>query len=77
MQIKNFMETLTFKSNIDSSESVSKIRQLLDDDDKIQYWHVDILKNDHLLTISGSNLNLNEIKERIKKAGFRLEKNEG
>jgi hypothetical protein len=71
------METLTFKSNIDSSESVSRIRQLLDDDDKIQYWHVDILKEDHLLTVTGNNLDYQEIKDRIKQAGFKLERAEG
>ena len=66
------METLTFKSNIDSSESVSKVRQVLDNDNKIQYWHVDILKKDHLLTVTGNDLNYDEIKERIKQAGFQL-----
>ena len=71
------METVTFKSNIDSSDSVAKIRQLLDDDDNIQYWHVDILKEDHLLTVTGSNLNYKEIKDRIKNAGFTVEKLDG
>jgi hypothetical protein len=71
------METVTFKSNIDSSDSVAKIRQILDDDDKIQYWHIDILKEDHLLTLTGSNLNYREIKDRINKAGFQIEKVDG
>lgn len=67
------MHTLTFKTNIDSSEAVGIARKLLDNDKKIQYWHVDFLKEDHVLTVTGAGIKSEEIKETIQQAGFQIE----
>jgi hypothetical protein len=67
------MDTFKFKTNIDSSESIEKVRLALDNDKKIQYWHVDILKEDHVLTVTGENLKQIDIKDKINQAGFQLE----
>jgi Uri superfamily endonuclease len=67
------MDTFTFKTDIDSSEAVATVRKLLDNDKKIQYWHVDFLKEDHLLTITGTDLKAEEIKQILKEAGFEIE----
>ena len=67
------MDTFLFKTNIDNSLAVAEVRKLLDNNKKIQYWHVDFLKEDHLLTVTGTDVKPEEIKEKLGRAGYQIE----
>lgn len=66
------MSTYVFKTNIHCNSCISKISPELNKNIEIESWEVDINSENKLLTIQ-TDLNIQEIKEIIQKAGYYCE----
>ncbi|HYG37261.1 MAG TPA: hypothetical protein VD908_01520 [Cytophagales bacterium] len=66
------MNTFKYKTNIDDVNGVTVIRKILDNEKDVQYWYLDLLDQNHFLTVTGLGLKTDKIKKKIKEAGFEL-----
>lgn len=66
------MDTLQFETNIDTEDSLENLRMVLESQENIQYWYLDILKPDHLITVTGDDLSSEELIAKIKESGFEI-----
>lgn len=64
------MKVLKFKTNIQCSNCLAKVTPKLDDQSGIIAWHVDLQDPDRTLTVETENLEPEEIKKAVLKAGF-------
>lgn len=64
------MKTLKFKTNIQCSNCLSKVTPKLNEQDGIDSWNVDLLDPERTLTVETENLDPEEIKKAVLKAGF-------
>lgn len=67
------MKTLKFKSNINCTGCLSKVTPVLNDEQSIEKWDVDLKHDDRILTVETENLSPDEIKQAVKKVGFTLD----
>ncbi|WP_187264675.1 copper chaperone [Pontibacter beigongshangensis] len=67
------MEIIKFKTNVESQEALSKVAPYLDKEESISKWSIDTESTDKILSVSGTNLDAQTIKQIIKQAGFRAE----
>ncbi len=67
------MKTLKFKTTINCSGCVSKVTPILNNEDTIQKWDVDIYTPEKILTIETNEENPDKVIELVKKAGFKIE----
>lgn len=65
------MKSLKFKSNINCSGCLSKVTPILDKEEGIEKWEVDLQHDDRILTVETSQLSAEEIQNTVNKAGFR------
>ena len=63
--------TMQFKTNINCSGCVAKVTPALSTED-IQHWAVDTTTKDKILTVS-SSLSQQDVMEKVKQAGFKIE----
>jgi copper chaperone len=63
---------LEFKTNINCSGCVAKVKPFLDEESSIKEWSVDIQNKDKILKVKGENLNKNKIIAAVKNAGFEI-----
>ncbi len=68
------MNQYQFKTNINCGGCVAKVTPLLNSNPEIKGWKVDTANPDKILTVEANNLKADEVKELVKKAGFKAEK---
>jgi copper chaperone len=71
------MKTLKFKTNIKCSGCIAGVTPHLNSAETISSWSVDTADPNKLLTVEGENLSEAEVIEKVKKAGYTIEKTEG
>ncbi|MCU0400978.1 MAG: heavy-metal-associated domain-containing protein [Algoriphagus sp.] len=64
------MKTLKFKTNIQCTNCLSKVTPKLNDQSGINSWNVDLADPDRTLTVETENLEPEDIKKAVLKAGF-------
>lgn len=67
------METLKLKTNINCSECVAKVTPSLNETVGENNWKVDTQNPNKILTVSGTEVNKNEVIRADQKAGFKAE----
>lgn len=70
------MSKYVFKTNINCIGCASQIKPHLDKLEKtgqIEHWHVHPTDPDHTLEIETSKLNVDEVRDYVKNAGFEAE----
>lgn len=71
--MENNNQNLQFKTNINCSGCVSKIKPHLDNADGVCHWDVDIAGTEKILTVASKGILAEEVVELVKKAGFKIE----
>jgi len=69
-QKKNAVTLLIFKTNIGSKKQVAKVAKLLNDEDEILRWNIDLQDIDRVLRIEAINVGKHKIISIIENAGF-------
>ncbi|MFA6837912.1 MAG: heavy metal-associated domain-containing protein [Dysgonamonadaceae bacterium] len=64
------MKTIQFKTNINCSNCVAKVKPFLDKKEGIQKWEVDIENPDKILTVETDSLMAEDIEKTVKRTGF-------
>lgn len=64
------MKTLKFKTNIQCTNCLSKVTPKLNQQNGISSWNVDLADPDRTLTVETENLEPEDIKKAVLKAGF-------
>lgn len=72
-KIKSTMNTYKFKTNINCGGCVASVTPHLDANKNIKDWKVDTSNPNKVLTISTENLDEDEVKAIVNKAGFKAE----
>lgn len=67
-------QTFQFKTNINCSGCVAKVKTALDNADGICHWNVDTSDADRLLTVHSKGITEEEIIKTIGQQGFKIEK---
>lgn len=67
------METLKLKTNINCSGCVAKVTPSLNETVGENNWEVDTQNPNKILTVSGTEVNKNEVIRAVQKAGFKAE----
>ncbi|PZP46960.1 MAG: hypothetical protein DI598_11530 [Pseudopedobacter saltans] len=67
------MKTLQFKTTLKCSGCVDKIKSDFDNDKNIESWNVDLQANPKILTVSGENINEQEIENLLQQSGYKGE----
>ncbi|MBX9448222.1 MAG: heavy-metal-associated domain-containing protein [Taibaiella sp.] len=62
-----------FRTNLNCGGCVSKVQADLDNAEGICEWHVDIAKEDKILTVKSEGITENEVIAMIKSKGFKAE----
>ncbi|RIW15720.1 copper chaperone [Algoriphagus lacus] len=71
------MKTLQFKTNIKCSGCIATVTPHLNAAESVSNWSVDIANPSKILTVEGENLSETEVIEKVKTAGYTIEKVEG
>ena len=64
------MKELKFKTNINCTGCLSKVKPVLDAEQKIETWEVDLKHEDRILTVKSENISSDEIEEKLAAIGF-------
>jgi copper chaperone len=64
------MKTLTFKTNIQCTNCLDKVTPKLNEQSGIESWNVDLEHPDRKLTVETDNLESEDIRKAVLKAGF-------
>ena len=64
------MSELKFKTNINCTGCLSKAAPILDDESSIEKWEVDLKSENRTLTVLTTDLNAEQVKAVVEKAGF-------
>ncbi|MBC7485874.1 MAG: heavy-metal-associated domain-containing protein [Cytophagaceae bacterium] len=67
------MKTLKFKTNINCNGCVARVTPILNSLHGTEKWNVNTTDPNKILTIETTQLNANEIKQALEKAGFKSE----
>jgi len=67
------MEVLILKTNIRYKKEVRAVAPLLDGQDSIMKWNIDLHDIDKVLRIESDNMELTEVVQLIQEAGFYCE----
>ena len=67
------METLKLKTNINCRGCVAKVTPWLNETIGEHNWQVDTQNPNKILTVSGTEVNKDEVIRAVKKAGFKAE----
>jgi copper chaperone CopZ len=72
--MENSNHTYKFKTNINCSGCVAKVKPHMDSEGKISHWEVDIANKDKVLTVTSEGLTQEQIMETVQRAGFKVQK---
>lgn len=67
------MSTLKFKTNINCTGCLSKVTPVLNGENEIKNWEVDLENKDKVLSVDTTNKSATEISAIVQKAGFKAE----
>ena len=67
------MKQYQFKTNINCSGCVARVTPVLNGNEKIKDWKVDIDNPQKILTVETESLNEEQVKAIVQKAGYRAE----
>ncbi|MEJ7678316.1 MAG: heavy-metal-associated domain-containing protein [Segetibacter sp.] len=67
------METLKLKTNINCGGCVAKVTPSLNETIGENNWQVDTQNPNKILTVSGTEVNKDDVIKAVKKAGFKAE----
>jgi copper chaperone len=67
------MKEYQFKTNINCSGCVAKVTPLLNESPDVKEWKVDTANPDKILTVQTENLQQDDVKAIIAKAGFKAD----
>lgn len=67
-------QALKFKTNINCSDCIEKIKPALDSAKGIDNWEVDTTDRNKILTVEGEDLFESDIVELVQKEGFSIER---
>lgn len=67
------MSTLKFKTNINCTGCLSKVTPVLNGENEINKWEVDLENKDKVLSVDTTNKSAEEISAIVQKAGFKAE----
>jgi len=73
MNVDNAIDILIFKTNIDTEQDLNKVASLLNRENHIRKWNVDLQDIDRVLRIESEGADQMEIKKKIEYAGFLCE----
>jgi hypothetical protein len=73
MNIPVITDILIFKTNIDSQHDIERIAQVLEQDQRILKWNVDLEDIDHILRIESREHNPSFVIQLISREGFLCE----
>ena len=66
------VQTLRYKTTIDCIPCIEKIRSILDVQENVEYWYVNPIGDDHILTLMGEDLPIDKIVKEVNEAGFKM-----
>ncbi len=67
------MKIFKFKTNIEGDGGIREVSPLLNEEKSISQWNIDQERRDHLLSVSGEELNPQIVKDLVGKAGYEAE----
>lgn len=67
------MEILKFKTNVENQEAISKVAAYLDKEEGISKWNIDTESEEKILSVSGTDLSPQTVKNAVEQAGFKAE----
>ena len=67
------MKRLKFKTNINCTGCLSKVKPVLDAETQIEKWEVDLKSDDRILTIEAENISSGEVSQAVARVGFNAE----
>lgn len=67
------MKELKFKTNINCTGCLSKVKPVLDAETQIEKWEVDLQSDDRILTIEAEDISPDEVSQAVAKVGFNAE----
>lgn len=67
------MKTYLFKTSINCSGCLSRVRPILDKEPRIKEWRVDLEHPDKILTVTTEDLEPSDIIDIIDNAGYEIE----
>ncbi|MGV3641350.1 MAG: copper chaperone [Adhaeribacter sp.] len=67
------MEILKFKTGINGESDIAKIKPFLDKNDAISKWGLDTNSEEKILSMSGENINPQQIENQLRGLGFTCE----
>ena len=67
------METFKFRSTIKCTGCLAKVTPHLDSTEGINKWEVDLKNPDKVLTVEGSGVTAEQVREAVEKAGYSVE----
>ena len=67
------MKQYQFKTNINCSGCVAKVGPHLNENKDIKNWQVDTVNPNKVLTVEADNLNEEQVKQVVEKAGFKAQ----
>lgn len=71
------MQTLKFKTNIMCGGCIATVTPHLNSAESVEKWEVDTANPNKILSVHGENLSESEVIEKVRKAGYIIEKTEG
>ena len=67
------MKELKFKSKINCTGCLSKVKPVLDSEDRIETWEVDLQSDDRILTVKTNGMEVEEVQGKLAEVGFEAE----
>lgn len=71
--MENNNQTVQFKTNINCSSCVAKVKPFLDGVEDVCEWEVDTKNREKILTVKTDGDHQAEVIEAVQKAGFKIE----
>lgn len=65
---------MKFKTNINCGACVAKVTPILNDNEQIENWSVDTENPEKILTVSGKDVDEEDLIHSLKKVGYKAEK---
>ena len=71
------MPKLKFKTNINCSACVLKVKPFLDTVENIASWEVDTANPEKILTVKGDDIKAGNVVAHVQQAGYKIEEKKG
>lgn len=68
------MSVIKFKTNINCDACLSKVTPVLNANEEVENWEVDLTDPDRTLTVSAAELDEEELVHSLKKVGYKAER---